>query len=396
MKLPPLLSRRLGLGLLAVLLLAAFAFVVMRSGPLAPTRVTVVQVAEGRLTPALFGIGTVEARRSYLIGPTAAGRVRSVSVDVGDTVQAGQLLAEMDPVDLDERLVAIQASIARAGSAITAMQAQRQDAQAKQALAAVNARRYVELGEQQFISTGAVEAKVQEQRSAEAGATGAEANLAAARQDLQRLTAERAGLQQQRDQVRLFAPSAGVVTSRDAEPGSTLVAGQAVVRLIEPTTLWVKTRFDQGRSAGLAVGLVAQIVLRAHPGTPLVGRVARVEALSDSVTEERVAQVAFEQLPAGVSVGELAEVTLALPATAVAPWVPNASLQRQGEQTGVWRVEEGALRFVPVRLGSDSLDGRVQVLSGLKAGEQVVVYSDKALTAHSRIQVVERLAGPAP
>jgi HlyD family secretion protein len=55
-------------------------------------------------------------------------------------------------------------------------------------------------------------------------------------------------------------------------------------------------------------------VLRSHPGKAIVRQVARVEALSDSVTEERVAQVAVDSLPAGVSVGELAEVTLALPA----------------------------------------------------------------------------------
>ena len=116
MKLPTNWSRRLGLGLLGVLLIVALAYVVMRSGPLAPTRVTVTQATVGSLSPSLFGIGTVEARRAYLIGPTAAGRVSRVLVDVGDTVTAGQLLAEMDPVDLDERAAALDASIARAAA----------------------------------------------------------------------------------------------------------------------------------------------------------------------------------------------------------------------------------------------------------------------------------------
>ena len=80
MKLSPIQSRRFVLIGLGVLLVAAMSYVVMRSGPLAPTRVTVVQAAEGQITPQLFGIGTVEARRSYLIGPTTAGRVRSVAV----------------------------------------------------------------------------------------------------------------------------------------------------------------------------------------------------------------------------------------------------------------------------------------------------------------------------
>ncbi len=271
MKFTSLTTRRLVLGLLGAALLIAMLFVLMRSGPLAPTKVTVVQASQSRLTPALFGIGTVEARRSYVIGPTVAGRVRAVAVDAGDRVKAGQLLAEMDPVDLDERTAALDASIARAGSAMAAAEAQRRDALAKRELAAINARRYVELGAQNFISAGAVEARLQEQASAEAGVSAAQANLAAARQDQQRLSAERAGLRQQRANVRLMAPSDGIVTSRDAEPGSTVVAGQAVVRVIEPASLWVKARFDQGRSAGLAVGLPVSSPLCARSG-PMFGR----------------------------------------------------------------------------------------------------------------------------
>lgn len=404
MKFKSLMSRRVGLSLLGVLLLGALGFVVMRSGPLAPTRVTVIEVAEGRLTPALFGIGTVEARRSYLIGPTTAGRVRKVAVDVGDTVKAGQLLAEMDPVDLDERLAALDASIARAGSAAAAVEAQRKDALAKRDLAAINARRYVDLGEKNFISAGVVEGKLQEQTSADAAVSGADANVAAARQDLKRLAAERAGVLQQRDNVRLLAPSDGVVVSRDAEAGSTVVAGQAVLRLIEPSSLWVKVRFDQGRSAGLAPGLQAQIVLRSNPGRPIAGKVSRVEAISDSVTEERVAQVAFDSLPAGVSVGELAEVTLALPPPPSALLVPNASIKRRvdpsgtqaGEQAAVWLLDGNSLRLAPVRLGHSGLDGRVQVLGGLKAGDRVVVYSEKELAEGGRIKVADRLTTRAP
>ena len=396
MKVSPIGSRRLVLIGLGVLLLAALAFVVMRSGPLAPTRVTVVQAAEGQLTPQLFGIGTVEARRSYLIGPTAAGRVRSVAVDVGDSVRAGQPLAEMDPVDLDERTAALDASVARAGSAMATAEAQRRDAQARRELAAVNARRYVELGRQNFISTGAVEARLQEQASADALFTAADANLAAARQDQLRLAAERAGLRQQRANVRLLAPADGVVTSRDAEPGSTVVAGQAVLRMIEPSSLWVKVRLDQARSGGLAAGLPAQIVLRSNPGRPLPGKVARIEALSDSVTEERVAQIGFDQVPAGLSIGELAEVTLSLPATAKAVLLPNAAIKRRQAQTGVWVIDAGTLRFAPVRIGQAGLDGQVQVLDGVKPGMTVVVHSEKEIGERSRITVVDVLAGRQP
>src|SRR3989339_2285539 len=114
MKIPMILPRQIWFAAFGVALLLALIWVALKSGPLAPIQVTVTQVAKGEVSPALFGIGTVEARRAYLIGPTAAGRVGHVLVDVGDTVQAGQLLAEMDPVDIDRRVNSAAAAGARA------------------------------------------------------------------------------------------------------------------------------------------------------------------------------------------------------------------------------------------------------------------------------------------
>lgn len=396
MKLKAPSSKVITLGLLGVVLLIAVGFVIRRAGPLAPVRVTVMQATEGSLTPAIYGIGTVEARRNYLIGPTTAGRVLRVLVDAGDTVKAGQLLAEMDPVDLDHRLLALDASAARASSVILVSEAQAVDAAARRELAAINARRYVELGQQSFVSAGAVESKVQEQTSADAALRAAQANQVAASQDLTRLKAERAGLLQQRQSVRLVATQDGIVLSRDAEPGSTVVAGQSVLKLVDPASLWVKARFDQGRSAGLATGLVADIVLRSKAASTLRGKVVRVELQGDSVTEESVAQIAFDALPAGISVGELAEVTLSLPATPRALLLPNAAIKRLGGQSGAWVLIESGPKFVPLRLGQTSLDGQVQVLEGLQAGAQIVVYSEKEITAKSRTQIVASLAEHAP
>ena len=396
----PLLLRRVGIAALAIGMVAALAFVALRTGPLASVRVTVTAVQEGKLSPAIFGIGTVEARHSWMVGPTVAGRVLSVRVDVGDMVRAGQLLAEMDPVDLDQRLAALDAALARASSTHAAAQAQVTDASARRELAAINARRNQDLAAQNFISPGALEGRLQEKISADAALLAAQANLSGTAQDITRQKAERAALQQQRGNVRLLAPADGVVISRDAEGGSTVVAGQPVLRLIDPASLWVRLRVDQGRSAGLAPGLKARIVLRSQPRTPLQGQVARVELLADAVTEERIAQIAFASTQAlAASVGELAEVELQLPETPAALLLPNASVQRLQGQTGVWRLADGKPQFAPVRLGASSLDGRVQVLEGLKAGDSVVVYSQKALTDGARVQVVDALvktAGSAP
>ncbi|HNI52103.1 MAG TPA: efflux RND transporter periplasmic adaptor subunit [Accumulibacter sp.] len=393
MKPSQFISRKLGLGLFAAMLVVGFGVVVARSGPLSPIQVTTLRVESGSLSPAIFGIGTVEARRSYLIGPTAAGRVKAVHVDVGETVKAGQLLAEIDPVDLDERLRSTEAAFARAASAVTAAEAQRKDALARRQLAELNAKRYRDLGGKNFVSASAVESKQQELDSAQAAVEASEANLQGARQEQLRLKADQDGIRQQRGNLRLLAPRDGLVISRDAEPGSTVIAGQAVLRLVEPESLWVKARLDQGRSRGLAVGQAADIVLRSNASTHLPGKVARIEPVSDSVTEERIAQIAFERIPGGLSVGEMTEVTVKTGAAQSGLMLPNAAIKQMPQGSGVWKLKEGKPSLTPVKLGDTSLDGNVQILDGLATGDEVVIHSERDLNEGTRIKVVSQLVG---
>lgn len=374
-----------------LVLLATLVFVGLRNGPLAPMRVTVAKVAQAELTPFLFGIATVEARRSHQIGPTAPGRVLRLHVDVGERVAAGQLLVEMDPVDLDERATAAAAAAARAASNVLAAAAQQRDAAARRALAAQNSRRYADLGEKRFVAQSVVEGKRQEEDSAAAQFAAAEAALAGARQEVDRLRAEHAALRAQRANLRLYAPSAGIVTARDAEPGSTLVAGQSAVRLVDPDSLWLRLRLDQARSAGLRDGLPARIALRSQPGRTLAGKVARIEPLADSVTEERMAQVSFDAVPETPTIGELAEITLDLPPVRHALVLPGAALRRAHGTNGVWQLDGGRLRFVPVRTGPADAAGRVQLLDGPPEGAEVVVHSEGDLSAERRIRVVDAL-----
>ncbi len=377
----PLLQRRT-LGLLAVIvpLLALFVYVGLRSGPLAPVAVTVATVESRAIAPALFGIGTVEARYTYRIGPTVAGRVRRLEVQVGDQVEAGQVLGEMDPVDLDERVQSQGATLRRVDAAV-------REAEARQAYAQTQAQRYERLLAMRATSEELVTTKRQEQQIADAA-------LAGARQDRSRANADREALLAQRSNLLLIAPVAGLVTRREVDPGTTVVAGQGVVELIDPATLWINVRFDQASATGLVAGLPAHIVLRSRAGQTLGGGVLRVEPRADAITEETLAKVTFDESPDPLPpVGELAEVTVDLPALPAAPLIPNAAIRREGDQTGVWQIIDGDPRFTPVQLGASDLDGFVQVRAGLAAGDQVVVYSEKALTARSRVSVVEQIPG---
>lgn len=379
--------------LLAVLVpLALLLFwVAIRSGPLAPVKVTVAQVDERAITPALFGIGTVEARYTHKIGPTAPGRVARLAVDVGDRVEAGQLLALIDPIDLDQRIAGASGSVGRSAALEQAAASQVADASARLGLARSEAARGEELFRGGWLTRAALDQRRQSLAAAEAGLAAAQANRAAATQDRGRTGAERAALQEQKANLRLVAPKAGLVVRRLAEPGTTVVAGQAVVEIVDPAQLWINARFDQTRAGGIAAGLPARIVLRSRIDAPLRGAVLRVEPVADAVTEEVLAKVTFNGHTAHPPIGELAEVTISLPSRQRTLALPNAAVHRAGGRVGVWALRDGDLEFVPVRLGVEDADGWVQVLEGLAKGDRVVVHSARPLTSSSRISVVEKL-----
>lgn len=397
MKFPSIKKRTIGLIGVLALLLVSFIYVAVRSGPFAAIPVTVATVENHAITPALFGIGTVEARYTYKIGPTISGRVKHVAVHAGDRIRAGQLLGEMDPVDFDERIIAQEAQLRRAAAAVLAAEAQFKDTEARKNYAEAQARRYEKLLQGGYVSAEAAEAMRREHQVAEAGMAAAKANVDVARQEQSRVRADSAGLTRQRANLRLIAPVDGIVSARNADPGTTVVAGQSVVEIIDPKSIWINVRFDQLGSSGLRQGLTVRIALRSQAGRSIDGQVLRVENLADAVTEEVLAKVAFDAMPDPLpSVGELAEVTVALSAMPASPAAPNGSVTRVDGRLGVWMIENGKLRFVPVRVGAADLDGRVQILEGLKAGDRIVAYSQRALTSRSRIKVVDRLPGVSP
>ena len=78
------------------------------------------------------------------------------------------------------------------------------------------------------------------------------------RQDVTAIAADLDGLRAQRRNLRLIAPADGLVAAREADPGTTVVAGQTVIEIIDPASLWINVRFDQIVASGLAGGLPAR------------------------------------------------------------------------------------------------------------------------------------------
>ncbi|MHB1085507.1 MAG: efflux RND transporter periplasmic adaptor subunit [Thiobacillus sp.] len=224
-----------------------------------------------------------------------------------------------------------------------------------------------------------------EASAADAALDAARASATGAQRDISRAESELQGINQVRSSLKLVSPIDGVVTAREAELGATVVAGQAVLRLVDPARLWVRARVDQARAQGVQVGQAADIALRSAPGAALPGKVVRIELQSDAVTEERNINVAFQPAPARLYLGELAEVDIHLAGARNVLTLPRAAVSTRNNQSGVWQAVDGRTRFKPVQFGVQT-EARVQVVSGVAEGDRIIAYSAKLLDADVRVR----------
>jgi HlyD family secretion protein len=89
----------------------------------------------------------------------------------------------------------------------------------------------------------------------------------------------------------------------------------------------------------------------------------------------------------------MTEVTVKTGAAQSGLQLPNAAIKQMPQGSGVWKLKDGKPSLTPVKLGSTSLDGSVQILDGLAAGDEVVIHSERDLNEGARIKVVSQLVG---
>ncbi|MEO8332671.1 MAG: efflux RND transporter periplasmic adaptor subunit [Gallionella sp.] len=384
-------KQKIGLTVLGISVLALFAWVVMTQGPLVTIRVTVEKATVGKLNNEVFGVGVVEAKHSYSLSPIMTGRVRKVLVEQGDVVNAGQLLVEMDAVDLDDRVISSQQAAKRTVYGVIVAEAQLSETRSRAKTSVTTYERYFELRSRGFVSQEMLDAKLNEMNAAVAAQDAATASLESARLEQVRAHAEASGINKLRAQIRLLSPVDGIVTDRLIEPGATVVAGQAVIQVVDPDSLWIKTRIDQKQAGPVRVGQTAQILLRSQPNSLLSGIVRRVDLIGDAITEERIVNVAFATQQSAAAVGDLAEVTIKLPDMDRVLSVPTAAVKHVDRDDGVWITNSGHIEFKQVVTGIATLEGRTQIVSGLVEGDEVIVFSQQQLRTNSKVKVVPEI-----
>jgi RND family efflux transporter MFP subunit len=302
----------------------------------------------------------VRARVETRLGFRVGGKVLVRQVEAGQRVQAGQVLAEIDPQDY--------------ALAAQAAQAQVVGARSQRDLAAADFKRYEALLAQNFISAAELERR--------------SAVLKAAQAVLDQALAQAQTLGNQASYAKLTAPTAGVITGVEAEPGQVVSAGQAVVRLAQEgprdavfaVPEHVVGRLKIGQKMSASVGNTKQV---------LQGQVREIGASADPVTRTftvKLGLVKAESLPLGATLNVHAPQLAGSQSDVIK--VPTNALRQEGTQTAVWifDVQTSTVKSQVVQVAT--ADGNeVVITSGLNPGQQIVSTGVHVLSPGQKVSV---------
>jgi RND family efflux transporter MFP subunit len=304
--------------------------------------------------------GTVQALQEAVVYARTSGYVRSFTVDIGDPVKAGQVLATLDTPEIDQELRAAQAATVQASANIA--QARTQLAQAS-----TESTRY-----QALAGSGVVSQQDMEQRRASfdthtATLRAMEAARGSADANLQRLR-ELKGF------ATVTAPFDGVITTRGVELGQLVASGtgQAMFRVANTSVVRVFVNVPQVYAQAVRVGGDATITLRELPARPFTGQVTRSSGALDPATRTLLTEIRIPNPDGALLPGMYAQLSLAVTRADGPLMIPPAALVADGGGTRVAVVEHGSIRWHPVRIDSD-LGDQIAVLSGLKDSDDVVL-----------------------
>lgn len=337
-----------------------------------PVSVTVVE-PEHDVPIRVFGLGTVEARIISQIGFEVGAALTELTVDHGDTVTKGDVLAKLHATEQEARVARAEAAVLGAEVGVRKAEASVDRARVILAQRQEVNRRQQSLAGRSVISEQTAEEAQRDEDVASADLAVALSEVEVAKAELADARAALAYEQTLLDHHVLTAPFDAVVVERHKEAGSVISAGETIFTLMAPETVWALAYIDEGRAGAIEEGQEAEVRLRSRPQTTFKARVSRIGIESDRVNEERRVWVKCEQCPPRVFLGEQAEVWITVARIDDALLVPEAAVSGFDGRSGtVWVVEDGRLSRAELAFGHRSEDARLEVVGGLPEGARIV------------------------
>lgn len=317
-------------------------------------------------------IGRLVAVQSGRVSAEVGGAVRKLAVVVGDHVKSGDLVARLDNATVQGQLAVQQSQVDEGIAELSALEAEL-------SLAEQDMQRQTDLKKSGAFSRAKFEDAIQNVAKAKANIVRAKAMIET-RKATRRLTEITLG----KSEIR--APYSGVVSEKLTEIGAYVRAGDPVVALVSDSSLEIEADVPSTRLGGLIPGGVVQFSLA--DGRAFSAEVRALLPTENPLTRTRPVRFTpkFGKPVAGLADAQTVTVNVPLGASREVLTVHKDAIIKRGDKSLVYVVADEVAEARTVRLG-ESAGARIEIMSGLKAGDQVIVRGNERLRPGAQVKI---------
>jgi RND family efflux transporter MFP subunit len=341
--------------------------------------------------------GNVQAIMEGPVLARSSGYIKKRYVDIGDRVTEGQVVAEIEAPELGQQIKQAQAAIDQANRTVEQAEASVEQGKTNANLARVTADRWANLFAKGVVSRQDNDTYLAQYQAQQSNVQALEKAVAAAKSNVAAAEANLARLNQLLTYQTVRAPFAGVITLRNVDTGVLVTEGSTLLfRIAQTDRLRTYLNVPQADADSVRVGQQATLTIPDQPGRKFNGTVARTANALDPATRTLLVEVQVPNPGAMLMPGEYAEVDLAVPRKDPPLVIPGDTLvvRSDGPQVAVVG-PGGAVHFTGVQLGRDFGD-RLEVLSGLEEGQQLVVNPSDLIREGVKVKPVSSPEKAAP
>src|SRR5947209_1797868 len=341
--------------------------------------------------------GNIQAITEAPVLARASGFIKKRYVDIGDRVKAGQVLADIEAPELDQMILQARAALEQVNSSVQQAEAAVQQGKSNENLAKVTAGRWENLQKRGVVSRQENDTYQAQYVSQQANVQALEKAVAAARSNVGAAQANLDRLIQLKSYQTVRAPFAGVITVRNVDTGALVTDSSTLLfRIAQTSSLRTYLNLPQTDADSVRVGQGATLTVPELPGRQFKGRVARTANALDPATRTLLTEVQVGNADGTLMPGMYAQVDLSVPRKDPPLIIPGDTLmvRSDGPQVAVVGAD-GTVHFARIQLGRDYGD-RLEVLSGLELGQQIVVNASDVVREGVKVKPVSAPEKGAP
>jgi len=346
----------------------------------------IVSPVRGDLEVKVFGIGEVDAKNIYTISSQVGGKLDAIYKDQGEWVKKGELLAVIDPVDLKAKLAENRAAYQKALLEIEAAKKAYAINEERHKLALLTYERYDRLYQKQYVAQAEFDKARTDMLTSEIQLQSTGVNIQSGEAEAAGLIQSINGIEAKLATLQISSPIDGYVIVKEAELSETVTPSQSILRIVDPAALWIRTYIDESISGDIHAGQQAEITLRSQPDRVFTGHVSRINTISDAVTQERVVEVVFDEIPMPFFVNEQAEVYIKVKTLSNILKIPAYLIVSYDGEKGIWISNDKTAHFQRVEIAAQS-DDEAAAVSGINENSRIILPDASKKTLHEGMSI---------